>query len=183
MYTPEALLDIMERVQHGNQNILEHCRQFTDEQFNRVLPGFGFPTLAGQLFHMINAEQYWLMVLTGRFADGESFTEQDKFDWTIANFRSVDPLEDYRRRVYAVTVDYIRGMTPEELLRPREVFCDPGVKEVQIPAHVLMRVATHYFHHRGVIAAMCRMLEQPVPEAYAFLDYPLHERPPFVENQ
>ncbi|MCB1219710.1 MAG: DinB family protein [Planctomycetales bacterium] len=183
MYTPEALLDIMERVQHGNKNILEHCRRFSHDELHRRLPGFGFPSVQGQLFHMINAEQYWLMVLTGRFADGETFTEQEKYDWTIANFSDIDALEDYRQRVYAVTVDYISGMTPEELVRPREVFCDPGVKEVQIPVHVLMRVATHYFHHRGTLAAMCRTLEHPVPEAYAFLDYPLHEQPPFTEHQ
>ena len=179
MYTPEALIDIHERVQHGNQNLLTHCRQLTHEELHRELPGIGFPSVQAQLFHMINAEQYWLMVLTGRFADGETFTVQEQFDWTIANFDSIEPLEDYRSRVALVTRDYIRSQTPAELLRAREVFCDPGVKEIQIPAHVLMRVATHYFHHRGLTAAMCRMLGHPVPEAYAFLDYPLNESAPY----
>ena len=44
---------------------------------------------------------------------------------------------------------------------------------------MIVRVATHYFHHRGLTAAMWRMLGHTVPEGYAFLDYPLHSAPPF----
>lgn len=179
MYTPEALQDIQDRVQHGNINLLAHCRQLTHEELHRELPGIGFPSVQKQLFHMINAEQYWLMVLTGRFADGETFTEQEQFDWTIANFDSIEPLEDYRSRVALVTKDFIQQSTPASLLTAIEMFCDPGIKEIQVPAHVLMRVATHYYHHRGLTAAMCRMLGYPVPGAYAFLDYPLKESTPY----
>jgi uncharacterized damage-inducible protein DinB len=178
MLTPTALLDMLQRSHFGIRNLLDHCRRLTDEELHRELPGIGFPTVCKQLFHMINAEQYWLMVLRGRFADGETFTEQEKYDWTQPNFRTVDDLEDYRRRVLADTEAYLSAATPESLAAAGEYAVDPGIAETLVPELVITRVITHYFHHRGLVAAMCRMLGCPVPEGRAFLDYPLEDQEP-----
>jgi uncharacterized damage-inducible protein DinB len=174
MLTPSDLLDMHRRVHHGNVNLLIHCRALSAEELLRELPGIGFPRVVMQLYHLIGAEQYWLMVLRGRFADGVERTEQEKYDWTPPNFDTVSKLEDYRARVAADTVAYLEQSTPESLSVPGQYFVDPGLVETQVPVQVLMRVFTHYFHHRGLVAAMCRMLGHPVPEGYAFLDYPLH---------
>jgi uncharacterized damage-inducible protein DinB len=178
MLTPSDLLDMHRRVQHGNVNLLTHCRRLTQEELLRELPGIGFPRVAAQLYHLIGAEQYWLMVLRGRFAAGVERTAQEEYDWTPPNFDSIDKLEDYRRRVAADTVAYLEQSTPESLITPGEYAVDPGVVETQVPLHVIMRVLTHHFHHRGLVAAMCRMLGHPVPEGYAFLDYPLYAESP-----
>lgn len=175
MLTPEALRDMHSRTQHGMKNLLDHCRQFSQEELLRELPGIGFPTVVEQLFHMINAEQYWLMVLRGRFADGEVMTEQEQYDLTPPNFDTVDKLEDYRQRVAADTVAYLQVSTAESLAAQAEYAVDPGVYEPQVPELVILRVITHYFHHRGLAAAMCRMLGHPVPGGYAFLDFPLDQ--------
>jgi uncharacterized damage-inducible protein DinB len=77
-----------------------------------------------------------------------------------------------------VTVAYLREVTSETLATPSQFrTIDVGVVETLVPEYVLMRVITHYFHHRGLTATMCRMLGHPMPESHDLLDFPMDPTP------
>jgi len=173
MFTPEALLDMHRRTHVGNINLLNHCRQFSAEELTRELPGIGFPTLQRQLYHMIDAELYWQLVLLRYFESTSETTEEMEAKWGPQNFMSIDALEAHRAWIAARTVEFLNGSTAESLATPANYGVDPGIEEVQVPELVILRIITHYFHHRGLTMAMCRMLGRPVPESRSNTDFPL----------
>src|ERR1051325_5623420 len=63
MLTPDDLIETHRRTQQGTITLLDHCRQFSPEELQRELPGFGFPTVLLQFDHLIGAEDYWVRVL------------------------------------------------------------------------------------------------------------------------
>lgn len=66
MHTPQALLDLHERAHGSLKKLLAHCRQFSAEELDRELTGFGYPSVRRQLHHAIGGEEYWIGVLEGR---------------------------------------------------------------------------------------------------------------------
>ena len=65
MFTSEALLDLHERSHRSVKKMLEHCQQLSTEELDRVIPGFGFPSVRLQLYHELGAQDYWIGVLNG----------------------------------------------------------------------------------------------------------------------
>lgn len=45
MSDPADLLEAHRRVHYGMRNLLNHCRQLTDEELHRALPDIGMPTV------------------------------------------------------------------------------------------------------------------------------------------
>ena len=60
MLTADALLDLHERAHRNLEALLVHCREFSGEDIDRELPGFGYPSVRLQLHHGIGAEKYWI---------------------------------------------------------------------------------------------------------------------------
>jgi uncharacterized damage-inducible protein DinB len=165
MHAPQALLDFHERAHRSLRALMTHCRTLTPEELNRELAGFGYPSIRLQLHHEIGAERYWVGVL-----HGEIRAEEDD-----ADFPTIDALETFRERTAAVTQEYLRKVSAEELNAPRPMRTWSGSTPTLRPAHVVLRTATHLYHHQGQIAAMCRILGKPVP---AGLDFPLQPPEP-----
>ena len=159
MHTPEALLDIHERAHRNLTALLGHCRGLSDEQINRELEGFGYPTIRLQLHHMIGAEKYWIGVLQGRID-----VEDDDPDYP-----TISTLEAYRALVFAATEAYLRAASAAELNTARPMMTWGNKERVLTPAHVVMRTVTHLYHHQGQIVAMCRLQGNPS----SGLDFPL----------
>ncbi|MFN8178937.1 MAG: DinB family protein [bacterium] len=160
MHAPEALRDIHDRAHHSQIGLLRHCRALTAVELNRQVPGFGDGTVRLQFRHAISAEEYWLGVIRGDF----------RIDDDEAAYPTVEALEAYRARVYALTEEYLRGCPVESLNAARPMRTWSGKEPVLVPAHVILRTVTHLYHHQGQIAAMCRILGKPIPEG---LDFPL----------
>jgi uncharacterized damage-inducible protein DinB len=159
MHTPEALLDIHERVHRNLAALLAHCRELSDEEMNRELTGFGYPTVRLQLHHAIGAERYWTGVLQGRIdADDDS-----------PDYPTMASLEVLRERVFAATAAYLRTVAAGDLNTARPMMTWGNKEKVLTPVHVIMRAVTHIYHHQGQIVAMCRLLGKPCPG----VDYPL----------
>jgi uncharacterized damage-inducible protein DinB len=159
MYSPEALLDVHERAHRNLTALLAHCRELNTEEMNRELAGFGYPTVRQQLHHAIGAEKYWVGVLLGRVdADDDSL-----------DYPTISSLQAYRERVFAVTETYLRGSTVDELNGERPMMTWGNNERLLTPAHVIMRVVTHFYHHQGQIVAMCRRMGKPC----SGLDFPL----------
>jgi uncharacterized damage-inducible protein DinB len=159
MHTPEGLLDLHERAHRNLSALLKHCRVLDAEQFNRELPGFGYPSVRLQLHHAIGAQEYWLGVLHG-VVDVED---------NDADFPTIDTLEAWRARVFAATETYLRGVTAETLNTVRPYLTWGGGEKTMAPAHVILRTQMHLYHHQGQVLAMCRLLGRPA----GGMDFPL----------
>lgn len=159
MYTPDALLDLHERCHRNLRDALEQCRALRDDELNREMPGFGYPTVRLQFHHIIGAEEYWLGVLHGVInADDNS-----------ADFPTIDSLEAWRARVYAATGAYLKAHDATALNTAREYETWGGRRKTFTPAHVMVRTHTHIYSHKGQVSAMCRLMGKPVKG----LDFPL----------
>ena len=159
MHTPEALLDLQERAHRNLSALLRHCRDLDDEQLNRELPGFGYPTVRLQLHHAIGAQDYWLGVLHG-------VVQVEDND---AEFPTIEALEAWRARVFAATEAYLRRVPAETLNTARTHLTWGGREKTMVPAHVILRTQTHLYHHQGQVLAMCRLLGKPA----GGMDFPL----------
>jgi uncharacterized damage-inducible protein DinB len=159
MLTPADLRDMHARTHAGTIKLLRHCRKLTLDELHRELPGFGFPTVHLQLYHTIDTELYWIGVLQGRLEVADN----------RARFADVKALEAFRKRVAEDTTAYLGAVSATELNTPVRLRLWTRSFSVLAPAQVVLRVLTHAFHHRGQVAAMCRLLGQPTPS----LDYPL----------
>lgn len=173
MFTPEALLDMHRRTHHGNINLLNHCRQLSEGELTRELPGIGFPSVQRQLYHAIDAELYWQLVLLRYFGSTSESTEEMEARWGPQNFMTIDALEAHRAWIAGRTAAFLEGSTTESLATPSTYGVDPGVEEIQVPELVILRIITHYFHHRFLTMAMCRMLGHPMAQSFSDTDYPL----------
>ena len=158
MHTPEALLDLNGRAHGRLAALLEHCRVLDDAALNRELDGFGYPSVRLQLHHAIGAQEYWLGVLDGRVEP----------DFDDGAYPDVAALEAWRARTAELTAAYLRRTTEAVLNQPVDRETWGGNVRTMAPAQVILRTITHFFHHQGQVAAMCRLLGRPV----AGLDWP-----------
>lgn len=153
MYTPEALADIHDRTQRTFAKLLAHCATLAPVHVDRELEGFYCPTIRLQIHHVIGAERYWLGVIHGRMV----LDDDDAVHTTIASLTAL------RETVAAATRAYIDGASAAELSTPRRMVTYGGGEHLLAPAHIILRTQTHFFHHLGQIAAMCRAVGSPSP--------------------
>ncbi len=159
MYTPESLLDIHERSHRSLTKLLEHCRDFSADEINREMAGFGYPTLRLLLYHTIGTEEYWIGVIQGNLpADGDD-----------SLYPNIESLEQYGRETFAAIEEYLHSASPEELNTPLKMAVDPGVERILTPALVIMRIQMHLYHHLGQVMAICRLLGKPA----SGMDFPI----------
>lgn len=160
MYTAQALLDMHARGQRSLLGLIAHLRTLDVRLLAHEVAGFAFPTILVQLAHVVSAEAYWLDVLQGRLPT----TDQEP------PLEDVEALEALRAPIAASTAAYLGRTSDVELNRPRALILWGGVERTLMPAHVIVRVVTHHYDHKGQVAAMCRLLGHPIPRG---LDFPL----------
>jgi uncharacterized damage-inducible protein DinB len=160
MYTSDSLLDFQTRAHRSLTKMLDHCRQFSVEQINKEIEGFGYPTIRQQIHHIIGAQKYWIGVIKGRM-------DVDDDD---PNYPTIESLVIYRRHVFEMTAKYLQAATTDELNTARPMTTWGGKERMLVPAQVFLRTQTHVYHHLGQVAAMCRLLDKPIP---AGMDFPL----------
>lgn len=160
MYTPDSLIDFQRRAHRSLSKMIDHCRQFPQEQINQQIEGFGEPTVRLQLYHAIGAQQYWIGVIEGRM-------DIDEDDY---KYPTIDSLENFRRHIFATTEKYLAGASESELNTARPMITWGGKERDLVPALVFFRTQTHIYHHFGQVAAMCRLLGKPIPPG---MDFPL----------
>lgn len=123
------------------------------------MDGFGYPTVRLQLHHIIGAQKYWLGVIQGRI-------DADDDD---PLYPTIESLEEYRRQIFDLTGQYLRGASEEELNSPRTMMTWQKVERILTPAHLILRTQMHIYHHQGQILAICRQLGKPA----SGLDFPI----------
>ncbi len=151
MYTLEALLDIHERVHQNAKDLIAHASKLEPEAGDRKVEGFADWTIRLHIHHALGAERYWMGVLQGRVdADDDS-----------AEYPTVADLENLRAEVCDSTRSFLESLDEEALNKPRHVTLWNGSEADLKPAHVLLRTQMHYYHHNGLVLAMCRALGEP----------------------
>jgi uncharacterized damage-inducible protein DinB len=134
--------------------LVDHTTLLTADEFTRVLPGFGQPSVREQLMHILGAEERWVL----RLQDAPTRK------WSAADFPTAAPLRVARERVMRATEGYLDRL-PDAALnealaqRPHE-----WIGELRSPAFILHHAMTHAFHHKGQVVAMCRLLGHPAPD-------------------
>ena len=123
------------------------------------MAGIGYPSIRLQLHHEIAAEKYWLGVLQGRM-------DVDEDD---PDYPTIESLEAYRQQVFSATEKYLQSASVDELNTPRRMITWGNKERILIPAQIVIRTQTHYYHHQGQIVAMCRLLGKPING----IDYPI----------
>lgn len=130
----------------------DHIATIPATACTKDVPGFGSTNLRDQVIHCINCEAFWVHML-----QGQPFTDEDPSRFpTIADARA------FESRVSAQTLDYLSHLTDRQLNTPTELHFPDGDVAVRTPALILHHMLTHAFHHKGQIAAMCRILGYPV---------------------
>ena len=160
MYTSDSLIDFHQRTHRSLKKLIDHCRQFADEDINREIEGFGYPSIRLQIHHIIGAQKYWIGVIQGRM-------DVDDDD---PKYPSIESLEYFRREVFGFTDEYLLTSSPDELNGARPMVTWGGKERILVPAHVILRTQTHIYHHLGQVAAISRLLGKPIA---AGMDFPL----------
>lgn len=136
--------------------LLNHLSTLPAEDYEKVLPAFGFPTIREQVIHIFNCEGFWVHALEGL----------PYIDRNPAEYLAVADARLLQQEVGRKTHAYLSGLTDRELNTPKELRFPEGDLPVRTPALVLHHVLTHAFHHKGQIVAMCRALGHPAPDTH-----------------
>jgi uncharacterized damage-inducible protein DinB len=133
----------------------------TDELFNYPSPGTA-NAISATFVHLLNAEDSFVQtIIQGNPSiwESEKWSEETGIskppriseDWSAFKHKkiAIQPLLDYKVRVWAGTDAYLASLTPEEF--DREVNFAGGTRTV---ADMLLLLASHSLSHNGEIAAL-----------------------------
>ena len=134
--------------------VLHHVSTMPAGDYTKELAGFGFATLRQQVIHISNCEGFWIQLLQGRRYR----------DLTPDECPGIAEAQLLEQEVSGQTLDYLSGLSNEQLNAETELHFSDGDVAVRTPALVLHHVLTHAFHHKGQIVAMCRLLGHPAPD-------------------
>jgi uncharacterized damage-inducible protein DinB len=133
---------------------LDHLATIPVADYSRDIPGFGSPNLRAQVIHCINCEGFWVHVL-----QGAAYIDEDP-----SLFPTVADARGFESRIAAQTLDYLSRLSEQQLNTPIQLRFPGRDAWVRTPALILHHMLTHAFHHKGQIAAMCRLLGHPAPD-------------------
>ena len=133
--------------------LMEHLSSMQTSLVTTQLQGFGHPTLAKQVNHILYCESAWVGALRN---DPEVKWDHEE--------SSLPTLIDWRRDVAERTVAYLNALDPEDLHKRLAAYPDYWVGPPRTPSFILHHVLSHTFHHKGQIVAMCRILGNPAPD-------------------
>lgn len=134
--------------------LLDHLSTIPTSGYTKEISGFGFPTLREQVIHIFNCEGFWIHTLQGL----------QYVDRNPAEYSSVTDARRLQEEVSRQTLAYLFELTDQQLNTNTELHFPDGDRAVRTPALVLHHVLTHAFHHKGQIAAMCRVLGYPTSD-------------------
>lgn len=154
MFSVEGLRQFHRWTHESLGLVLDHLSAIPQSDYLRQVPGFGFGSLREQATHVLNCEAYWVRTLRGL----------THFDRRPDEFSDAADLKRMQHEVGARTLEYLANMTDRELNDEKDVRLDDGNVLRCSPALVIHHALTHVFHHKGQMAAMCRLLGHPTKD-------------------
>jgi uncharacterized damage-inducible protein DinB len=150
MFTRDGLQQYYVWTHYTLDRLFEHCSGFSPEELAQELEGFGIPTLWDQLAHMLITEEHWV----GWLRTGSHHTlRPSKRTWA--------ELTGYRSDVMQRSSTYIASLDDVAINGEVTLVSEDGSRETATRAFFLHHVLSHAFHHKGQVAAMCRLLGKP----------------------
>lgn len=134
--------------------LLDHLAIFSADDYTTDLPGFGYPNLRAQMVHLLGCEMRWVRRLQALPLG----------NWDPHQWPAVSDARTLQSDARTVTLDYLAGLTDQQLNTPAEIRFSASDVIVRTPALVFHHVFTHAFHHKGQMVAMCRLLGDPAPD-------------------
>lgn len=136
---------------HASLTLLfDHLASLPKADYAKELPGFGYPSIRAQVVHLLGCEIRWV----NRLRDTPN---QSRWP-ALSDARAL------QREAQARTLNYLSGLTDEQLNANTTLLFPDGDTTVRTPALILHHVFTHAFHHKGQVVAMCRILGHPTPD-------------------
>ena len=132
----------------ANLRTAESCAALAAEQFTRDL-GSSFRSVRDTLVHILGAEWLWLERWHGRSPSGMP---------APGDFPTLGALHERWAQIDRDLVDYVAGITAEDLARVIQHKTTQGVSQAQPLWHMLQHLANHGTYHRGQVATMLRQL-------------------------
>lgn len=134
--------------------VFEHASELTASQLVQPIPGFGQGSVRDQLAHILAAESGWIRRL-------QSLTVEN---WEQSNFPDLQLLVVAKKKVVVATNAYLQTLDEAQLNTTLEKIPEDWVGPPRSPGFILQHICTHAFHHKGQLAAMCRILGHPLPD-------------------
>lgn len=121
----------------ANEKLLNTAEKIpTDQLINPRLPSDKTPFEL--LLHMLDVDWSWRLACIGE--DGE------KELWLLVDFPDLASVRDYWRKEAAILLDYVRGLTPEQL---DEDVSPPWMKNATFKRkHIITHIVNHGTEHR-----------------------------------
>jgi|CXWL01.1.fsa_nt_gi uncharacterized damage-inducible protein DinB len=159
VFTRKGLLALHHWTHLSLDRVFAHCAGLPAELFTRPVADFPHGDLRNELVHGVETEEYWVWKLRHPVA-----ADAELPDWSAGDFPSVTVIDDRRRVVMAATRAYLEAITDPELNAPITlVWPERSVEIADRPvAFYLLHAITHAFHHKGQVAALCRLLGHPM---------------------
>ena len=136
--------------------VFDHVRVLTPENLIQPIPGFGQPSVHDQLAHILAAESGWIRRLQQLGSENR--------DLSTDSLPDLPSLVIAKKDVVSATKAYLESLDEVQLNTTLERISEEWVGPPRSPAFILQHVCTHAFHHKGQIAAMCRILGHPLPD-------------------
>jgi uncharacterized damage-inducible protein DinB len=154
LFTKEGVSALHAWTHERLDTVFEHVRVLTASQFIQQTPGFGQPSVRDQLVHILAAESGWIRRL-------QKLTSEN---WGLISFADLPALLAAKRHVASATQTYLQTLDEVQLNKTLETIPEDWIGPPRSPGFILLHIYTHAFHHKGQIAAMCRILGHPLPE-------------------
>lgn len=157
-FTHEGIKQFHRWTHRSLDALVDHLATLPEELLTKELDGFGFKSVQGQLVHLLECEAAWV-----RDLQGLAFEPWQPSDFSTAQ-HFAQHCGESKKQVRAATLAYLDGLSPEALEQEVTMTFEDGRSLSRTPAEVLHHILTHAYHHKGQIAAMCRLLGHPTPD-------------------
>jgi uncharacterized damage-inducible protein DinB len=140
-------------IEHNNtcrEPLLDSLKKLNNDDFTQVL---GSSSIRDILVHLMNAEIYWISVLSG--LESETLNPEE--------FTEVELISKTWRKIERETREFVSEQTDVSLQYVKTVTWDDTTVSFTV-AKALIHMATHEVHHRGFIIGLLLQMGYEPPD-------------------
>src|SRR5579864_8864338 len=152
MFTKEGIRALHTDTHECLDIVFRHGAALPFRSLTQEIPGAPHASVRNQMVHVLMAEAFWVSNLQNHILD-EPKPE---------DFSSMEELLATKRKVMADTVAYLESLSETALNTELTVRAKNWIGPLRAPAHILLHVMTHAFHHKGQMTMMYRILGHPI---------------------
>ena len=143
-------------------------KSMAEIRWEKVVEGCGasFDCIRDIFVHSLQAEQFWIRLLSGKNAEGI-------FDTPFSKFVSINTIQEYADEVEAETNEYLKTLTDEKLQSVFEFKGWDGKTNRNKIEDILMHVIEEEIHHRGELLCIYWQndIKPPYTSYMGYVDY------------